>query len=110
MSAKLYCIFIKDDLPEVIINSQFNLREIYREWLGQGEIKPCLLHIGYDRPVDEELFSFLSDAKKYIFATPSFYHSFPEKIKFSNNSFYQLNNMALKVLISGWYQAEINEE
>ena len=76
MSAKLYCIFIKDDELEVIINSQFNLKEIYKEWVAKGEIKPCLLHIGYDRPVDKELFSFLLSSKKYIFATPSFYHSF----------------------------------
>ena len=39
-----------------------------------------------------------------------FYHSFPENIEFSNNTFYQLNNMDLKVLISGWFQGEINED
>ena len=48
--------------------------------------------------------------QKYIFATPSFYHSFPENIEFSNNTFYQLNNMDLKVFISGWFQGEINED
>ena len=110
MSAKLYCIFLKDDSLEVIVNSQFHLKEIYEKWFNKGQIKPCLLHIGYDRPVDLELLNFLSDAKKYIFATPSFYHSFPENIEFSNNTFYQLNNMDLKVLISGWFQGEINED
>lgn len=110
MSVKLYCIFSKDDSLEVIVNSQFNLREIHEKWLDRGQIRPCLLHIGYDRPVDDDLFNFFLDSKKYIYATPSFYYSFPEKIEFSKNTYYQLNNMDLKVLISGWFQTEINEE
>ena len=110
MSAKLYCIFLKDNSVEVIINSQFNLIDMYKKWHECEEIKPCLLHIGFDRPANEDLYNFLSNTKKYVFASPSFYYSFPEKIEFSKNIYYQLNNLELKVLLSGWFQNKINEE
>lgn len=40
MSAKLYCIFLKDNSVEVIINSQFNLIDMYKKWHEYEEIKP----------------------------------------------------------------------